>query len=87
MAVAFTSFIRIFFNLWDACRAQSVKCLTLGFSSGHDLTAGEFKPWVGLWADGADPTWDSLSAFLCPSPTHSVSVSVKINKLKKIFFL
>ena len=30
---------------------QSVKCPTLGFSSGHDLTVREFKPHVGHHAD------------------------------------
>ena len=31
--------------------AQSVKSLTLGFSSGHDLTVCEFEPLVGLCVD------------------------------------
>ena len=61
--------------------AQSVKCLTLGFSSGHDLTLCEFKPHIGLCADSAVPAWDSLSA---PRPAHSLFSFSKINKLKKI---
>ena len=41
--------------------AQSVKCLTLGFGSGRGLTFHEFNPRIGLCANGAEPTWDSLS--------------------------
>ena len=36
--------------------AQSVKCPTLGFGSGHDLTVCEFKPRVELCADSVEPT-------------------------------
>ena len=35
--------------------AQSVKRLTLGFGSGHDLMVGEFEPHVRLLADSAEP--------------------------------
>ena len=49
--------------------AQSVKCPTLGFGSGHDLTGCEFEPHVMPRAYTAEPAWDSLS--------------LKINKLKK----
>ena len=35
--------------------AQSVKHLTLGFSSGHDLTVSDFEPHVGLCAGSAEP--------------------------------
>ena len=45
--------------------AQSVKRLTLDFSSGHDLTISEFEPCVGLCADSAEPAWDSLSPPCC----------------------
>ena len=34
--------------------AQSVKHLTVDFSSGHGLTVREFKPHVGLYAGSAD---------------------------------
>ena len=33
--------------------AQSFKCLTLGFSSSHDLMAHEFEPHVWLCTDSA----------------------------------
>ena len=39
--------------------AQSVKCLTLGFSSGHDLRVFGIGPHIGLCADSAEPAWDS----------------------------
>ena len=40
--------------------APLVKGLTLGFSSGHNLTVHEFECHVRLCADGAEPAWDSL---------------------------
>ena len=62
--------------------AQSVKHLTLGFVSGHDLTVCGIKPCVGLCADSMDPAWDflspSLSLSLCPFPTRVLPL--KINK-------
>ena len=58
--------------------AQSFERLTLGFSSGHDLTVHEFKPRIGLCTDSVEPAWDSLSLPLPPPPL------LKINKLKKI---
>ena len=41
--------------------AQSVKRLTLGLGSGHDLTLCEFEPHI--YTDGAEPAWDSISPF------------------------
>ena len=61
-------------NIWGAWVAQGVKCLTLDFSSGHDLTVCEFEPCIGLYADRVDPAWDSLSLSLCPSPAHACSL-------------
>ena len=49
--------------------AQLVKHPTLGFTSGHDLTVGEFEPHVGLCTDRVDPAWNSLSP-LSPSLAH-----------------
>ena len=65
---------------------QLIKHPTLDLGLGHDLTACEFKPLTGLCADGAEPAWDSVSPSLCPSLTCmcSLSLSLKINKLKKI---
>ena len=44
-----------------AWEAQLVKRLTLGFSSGHDLTVRGIEPRVQLCADTEEPAWDSLS--------------------------
>ena len=75
--------------IWGVWTAQSVKRPALGFSSGHDLMAREFKPCLGLCAVSTEPAWDPLSLSLSlPLPhlrTHSLSLSLKINKqtLKK----
>ena len=57
--------------------AQSVDPLT---GSGHDLTVYESEPCVGLWADSSEqslePALDSVSPSLCPSPTHTPSLSL-----------
>ena len=64
--------------------APSVKCPTLGFGSGQDLTVGGIESMlVGLYADSVDPAWDSLSLSPCPSPAWlslSFSLSVSQNK-------
>ena len=44
--------------------AQLVKCPTLDFGSGHDLTVGEFDPHVWLFADSVELAWDCLSPSL-----------------------
>ena len=53
----------------------SVSSVTLGFGSDHDLAVCVFEPWVRFCADSAEPAWDSLSLFLCPSPIHSLYLS------------
>ena len=55
--------------------AQSVKCPTLDFSSGHDLVVLGIELRVGLCTNSMEPAWDSL--FL-PSPLSP--------NIKKIFF-
>ena len=69
--------------------AQVVKCLTLGFGPGHDLTIHEIEPQVGLHTDSMDTTWDSLSPSLSaplphPHRTHACtfSLSKEISKRK-----
>ena len=52
---------------------QSFGHLTLGFSSGHDLTVCEFKPCIRLPADGPEPVWDSLSPSLSAPPLLCLS--------------
>ena len=73
------------YEVWGAWVARSVKCLTLDFSSGHDLTILEFEPQVGLCTNSPQPAWDSVSPSLCPSPagTLSLSLSKYINLKKK----
>ena len=60
--------------------AQSVKCLTLGFGSGRDLTVREFAPCLGLRTDIAEPAWDSVSPSLSTPPmfvhAHWLSLSL-----------
>ena len=36
------------YDIWGTWVAQSVKCLTLGFGSGHDLMGQEIKPHIKL---------------------------------------
>ena len=48
--------------------AQSVKCPTLDFGSGHDLTIREFEPHSRVCTDSTEPAWDSVSLSLDPSP-------------------
>ena len=51
-------------SMWGAWVTQSVKHLTLDFSSDYDLMVCEIEPHIGLLADSAEPAWDSLSLFL-----------------------
>ena len=62
--------------------AQLVKCLPLGFSSGHDLTVCEFEPRVGFCADSCGASL-GVSVSLCLllsnlplSPQLSLSTSL-----------
>ena len=64
--------------------AQSVKHLTLGFCSGHELMVCEFEPRIRLCAESVEPAWDSLSPSLS-APTLLALLSKQIN-LKKNFF-
>ena len=56
--------------------AQSVKLLTLGFSSGHDLVVLEIKPDVGLCTDSTEPAWDSLPPSLSAPPVLTLSLAL-----------
>ena len=72
--------------LRGAWGALLVRCLTLDFGPGHDLTVLEIEPRVGLCAVSLG---FSLSPFLslCPSPAwalkHNLSLSKQVNKLKQ----
>ena len=62
---------------------SQLKCLTLDFGSGHDLTVRVLEPRIGLHADNVELVWDSVSLSLCPSPV-ALCISIKINEnLKK----
>ena len=56
--------------------AESVKHLTLGFGSGHDLMAHEFKPYIGPCADSMKPAWDSVSLSLSVLPLLALYISL-----------
>ena len=56
--------------------AQSVKRLTLDFSSGHGLTVGELQPHVGLCADSTESAWGPLSPSLSAPPLLMLSLSL-----------
>ena len=61
------------YNFRGTWMAQSVKLLTLGFSSGYDLMVREFEPCDGLCVDSVELVWDSLS----PSPVCSLTLLLK----------
>ena len=63
-------------NLRGPWVAQSVKCPTIDFGSGHDLTVHEFEHHTGLHSDSAEPAWDSVSLPLCLPHPCSLSVSL-----------
>ena len=60
--------------------AQSVKCPTLDFGSGHNLMVCEFEPCIRLHTYSSEAAWILSS----PSPfslSLSLSLFLKINKL------
>ena len=63
---------------------QSIGLLTLGYCSGHNLMVRGFESHIWLWADSAEPAWDSLSPSLSASPplAHAcfLSLSLSLNK-------
>ena len=65
-------------DYWGAWVAQSVKHLTLDFSSSHDLMVHEIEPCAGLHTDSTEPAWDSTSPSLSAPPqfTHAFSLSL-----------
>ena len=60
-------------TLTGAWLAQSVKRLTLDFSSGHDLMVHGIEPPIELCAGGMEPAWDSFSPSLSAPPLLSLS--------------
>ena len=69
--------------------AHSLKRLTFGFDSGHDLTVPEIQPRFGLCADSMEPAWYSLSLPLSLPlvDAHAFSQNKYINVKKNSDFL
>ena len=66
---------------WGMWVVQLAKCLTLDFSSGHELMVCGFEPGIGLHTISVEPAWGRLSP---PPPlvlTRTLSLSPRINKL------
>ena len=61
------------FISWDAWLVQSVKHLTLDFSSGHDPRVLGSSSMSGSVLS-IEPAWDSLSVSLCPLPSRTLSL-------------
>ena len=62
--------------------AQSVKHLTLDFSSGHDLTVRGFEPHTGLCAQSTEPALDAVSLSLLLQHMHILSLSLSLSLSK-----
>ena len=60
--------------------AQSVKCQSLDFGSGHDLTVRETELCLGFCADGPEPVWDSLSLSFSAPPLLTLCLPLSQNK-------
>ena len=74
-----------FTQSWGTWVAQSVKRLTLDFSSRHDLTVPEFEPCIRLCADSMEPAWDSLSPSFSAPLLLVLFLSLSQNKYIKDF--
>ena len=59
---------------------------SLIFGLGYDLRVREFEPSIKPCNDSAEPAWDSFSLPLSVPPQLVLSLSLKINKLKKQHF-
>ena len=57
--------------------AQLVKCLTLGFGSGHDLMVRGTEPYVWFCTDSVELAQDSLSSSLSARPPLMLSLLKK----------
>ena len=60
--------------------AQSVKRLTVDFSSDHNFAVHEFKPHVRFHVGSIEPAWYSLSHSVSAPPLFMLSLSLNINK-------
>ena len=64
--------------------ADWIEHMTLGFSSGHDLTVCKFEPHIRLRTVSSDPAWDSLSLSLSLSQSAPLPRALSQNKQKKL---
>ena len=60
--------------------AQSLRHLTLGFTTDHDLRVHGFEPHIGLPADSMEPAWDSLSPSLSLSAPPLLVRALSLSK-------
>ena len=74
---------------WDTWVAQSVKCLSFDFGSGHDFRVVRWSPSLSSIL-GMEPAWGfslSLSLYSTPHPSHTPSPPLKrahsLSKKKK----
>ena len=72
-----TDIERIVKKYYSGTWMTQVKCPTIGFSSGHDLTVCESKLCVRLCTDIVESAWDSLSPPLSLPLPCSLSISLK----------
>ena len=61
---------------------QSVKHLTLGVGSGHDLMVPGMEPRVGLCTDSTEPAWILSLPLSLPLPTLKINKSFFLKKEK-----
>ena len=70
--------------LGSAWVAQMVKCWTLDFGLGDDLSVHEIEPHTGLCTGSVEPAWDSLSLSyslsLSAPPLLAFSLSFHLSK-------
>ena len=59
--------------------AQKVEHLTVDFGSGHDLTAQEFEPHIGLCNGSMKSAWDSVSLLLPPPFVRALELSLFVS--------
>ena len=68
-------------NSWGTWVALMVKRPALDFNSGHHFPVRGFEPHVGLCLHGTEPL--SAPPLLACTHTHSLVLSLRINKLEK----
>ena len=60
--------------------SRPARCVTLGFSSSHDLTGHEIEPHGELCTDGAESAWASPCHPISAPPLFAFSLSLEANK-------